>query len=500
MISSIVDIWDTNQPPDIGQASPAEHGHGILVGEFSEHPTSPPTQPGQLGVLRNFHQGSIIIQEKERVGSFEPRQSVGEVLHPTNSTPRFKSEHIQDAMSLMVKRLTDYLGIVDEATIAELYKKGSKLYNRHILHVNSTPYGGGVAEILRSLIPLMNDIGVRVGWRILVGSPDFFRVTKKFHNSLQGEPITLTKKKIQVYETTNETFSKFTHIDHDLVVVHDPQPLPMIRFYRKRQPWVWRCHIDLSGPNRKLWNYLKQYVIRYDMVVYQMEEFAAKGVPGKHRIIQPSIDPLSLKNMPLSRSTIAKYVKKAGLNPRRPIIAQISRFDKWKDQIGVVKVFELIRKEMDCQLVLVGDMALDDPEGQETYEKLMSAVKGKRDIKVLLGAHDVMVNAIQRSADVVLQKSLREGFGLSVTEALWKGTPVVASNVGGIPAQIRDGENGFLVDPKDHHAMAERVMDLLSSRSLREEMGARAIQHVRENFLITRHIENWLDLCIELTS
>jgi len=401
-------------------------------------------------------------------------------------------------MRFMVRRLTDYRGIVGDAIIADIYRKGRKLYKKHILHINSTPYGGGVAEILRSLIPLMNDIGVRIGWRILVGSPDFFRVTKKFHNSLQGEPISMTQKKIYIYEHTNETFSKFTHIDHDLVIVHDPQPLPLIRFYRKRQPWVWRCHIDLSKPNRKLWNYLKGHVLRYDLVVYQMEEFAAQGVPGEYRIIQPSIDPLSLKNMPLSRATIRKYIAKTGVDPKRPVIAQISRFDKWKDQVGVVKVFEKVRKEMDCQLLLVGDMALDDPEGQEMYERLITEIKGKKDIRVVLGAHDVMVNAIQRAADVIVQKSLREGFGLSVTEALWKGTPVVASNVGGIPAQVKDGENGFLVDPKDHETMAERVMDLLNNKNQREEMGAKAIQHVKENFLITRHIENWIDLCTEL--
>ncbi len=422
------------------------------------------------------------------------------MLHHFYSTRGFKLKAVDDGMSQMVRRLTDYRGIVDDAVIAEIYRKGRKLYKKHILHINSTPYGGGVAEILRSLIPLMNDIGVRVGWRILVGSPDFFRVTKKFHNALQGDQISLTRKKIRIYEETNETFAKLTHIDHDLVIVHDPQPLPLITFYRKRQPWVWRCHIDLSRPNRKLWNYLKGYVLRYDLVVYQMEQFAARGVPGEYRIIQPSIDPLSLKNMPLSRTTIRKYVMKAGLDPKRPIIAQISRFDKWKDQIGVVDVFERVRREVDCQLVLVGDMALDDPEGQEMYEKLMAAVKNKRDIHVILGAHDVMVNAIQRAADVVVQKSLREGFGLSVTEALWKGTPVVASNVGGIPAQVKDGENGFLVDPYDHSTMAERVMDIIGDRTLREKMGEKAIQHVKENFLITRHLENWLDLAIELLS
>jgi trehalose synthase len=398
----------------------------------------------------------------------------------------------------MLRKLTDYRGIVGDAKIAEIYRKGRKLYKKHIVNLSSTTYGGGVAEILRGIIPLMNDIGILVGWRTIVGSPDFFRVTKKFHNALHGDSITLTQKKIKVYEETNEAFSKLTHLDHDLVIVHDPQPLPIIKYYRKRQPWVWRCHIDLSKPNRKLWNYLKGFVLRYDLVVYQMEEFAAHGVPGEYRIINPSVDPLSMKNMPLSSSTIRKYLQKAGVDTRRPLISQISRFDKWKDQLGVLKVFAKIREEMDCQLILIGDIALDDPEGPMMYEQLVSDAKGMKDVRVIVGAHDIMVNAVQRASDVVLQKSIREGFGLSVTESMWKGTPVVASNIGGIPAQIVDGENGYLVDPSDYDRIAEKVMDILNDKTLREKMSVNAREHVRENFLITRQIEDWLDIWTEL--
>lgn len=398
----------------------------------------------------------------------------------------------------MMRKLTDYRGIVGDAKIAEIYRKGRKLSKKHILNISSTPYGGGVAEILRSITPLMDDISIDVGWRTIVGSPDFFRVTKKFHNALQGDPITLTPRKINVYEETNLTFAKFTHVDHDLVVVHDPQPLALIRYYKKIQPWIWRCHIDLSRPNRKLWNYLKNFVLQYDMMIYQMEEFAAHGVPGEYRIIRPSIDPFSMKNMPLTRSTIRKYIQKAGVDTKRPLITQVSRFDKWKDQIGVLDVFDKIRKEMDCQLLLIGDMALDDPEGQEMYEQLMSKMKGKKDVRVIVGAHDVMVNAIQRVSDVILQKSIREGFGLSVAEALWKETPVVASNVGGIPVQVKDDENGYLVEPHDHAGMAKKVMDLLSDKNLRDEMGANGKRHVKENFLITRHIEDWIDIWTEM--
>lgn len=398
----------------------------------------------------------------------------------------------------MLRKLTDYRGIVGNKKVAEIYRKARKIRKKHILHISSTPYGGGVAEILRSAVPLMNDVGIDVGWRTMVGSPDFFRTTKKFHNALQGDAIALTHKKIRLFEETNQVFSKFTHLDHDLVVVHDPQPLPIIKFYRKKQPWMWRCHIDLSRPNQKLWDYLKDFVLLYDMVIYQMEEFAVHGVPGNYRVIKPSIDPLSMKNMPIPKSTINKYIKKAGVDPKRPIISQVSRFDKWKDQIGVLRVFDRIRREMDCQLLLVGDVALDDPEGQEMYEQLHADVKGREDVRVIVGAHDIMVNVVQRASDVVLQKSTREGFGLTVSEALWKETPVVASNVGGIPSQVIEGENGHLVDPYDYNDAAKKVMDLLSDKHMRDEMGIKGRQHVKENFLITRLIEDWIGLWTEM--
>ncbi len=400
----------------------------------------------------------------------------------------------------MLRKLSDYRGIVSDSKISEICRKSRKLYQKHILHISSTPHGGGVAEILRSIIPLFNYIGLYVGWRTMIGSPDFFRVTKKFHNALHGDDITLTREKIQLYEDTNKLFSKFTHIDHDLVVIHDPQPLPIIDCYRKRQPWIWRCHIDLSRPNRKLWNYMKGFILSYDMVVYQMEEFAAQGIPGDYRMIKPSIDPLSIKNMDLPKSTINKYIKRTGVDPKRPLISQISRFDKWKNTEGVLKVFDRIRKEMDCQLLLVGNTAMDDPEAQEVYWRLLSKIKGKKDVRVIMGAHDIMVNAIQRASDVVLQKSIREGFGLTVSEALWKGTPVVASNVGGIPAQVLDGINGYLVNPNDYTDTAEKVMNILSDKNLRNEMGENATKHVKENFLVTRHIEEWIDLWTEMLS
>ena len=225
-----------------------------------------------------------------------------------------------------------------------------------------------------------------------------------------------------------------------------------------------------------------------------MEEFAAKVDKRDYTIMKPAIDPLSMKNMPLPKSTINKYLKKAGVDPKRPLIAQISRFDKWKDQMGALKIFDRIREEMDCQLLLVGDMALDDPEGQEAYERLHAQAKRRKDVRMIVGAHDIMVNTIQRSSDVVLQKSIKEGFGLTVSEALWKETPVVASNVGGIPAQVIDGENGYLVDPYDYDTAAKKVMAILSDKDKRNEMGIKGKQRVKENFLITRLAEDWITL------
>ncbi|MBS3815085.1 MAG: glycosyltransferase [Hadesarchaea archaeon] len=398
----------------------------------------------------------------------------------------------------MLKRLSDYREIVDESKISEIYRKGNKIADNHILHINSTYYGGGVAEILRNMMPLMDDIGIDVGWRSLVGSPDFFRVTKKFHNALQSEDITLTDMKKQVYEDTNESFSKFTHINHDLVIIHDPQPLPLSKFYKRKQPWIWRCHIDLSNPCGELWDYLRGFILPYNRVVYQMEEFAAQGVSENYEIMKPSIDPLCVKNKDLPNGTIDKYLKKAGIKKdERPLISQISRFDKWKDPKGVVKVFDRVQEEMDCHLLMVGSMAADDPEGQQVYDEVHSMVEDRDDVTLIIGAHDIMVNAIQTASDVVLQKSIREGFGLSATEALWKRTPVVASNVGGLPTQVIDGETGYLVEPKDYDDAAKKVLDLISDDNLREKMGENAREHVKDNFLITRHIEDWIDLWID---
>ena len=393
--------------------------------------------------------------------------------------------------------LEDYRKIAGDEAISAIYKEARRLYGRRILHINSTYYGGGVAEILSSLVPLMNNVGIEADWRILHGTPDLFTITKKFHNALQGDSINLTEIKKQLYVGTNEAFSTYCHIDADCVFVHDPQPLPVIKFYKKRQPWVWRCHIDLTNPNKKLWEFLKGFILRYDMVIFSSEKYKKEDLPVEQRVIYPSIDPLSLKNKELSEKDILKYVKKAGIPSDKPVITQVSRMDPWKDPEGLLEVFKYVKEKVDCRMVYCYDMALDDPEGVEIYSKVYRKAKKfveKGDVIFVVGKHQILVNAIQRFSTVLVQNSIREGFCLAITEALWKGKPVVATNVGGIPLQIKDGENGFLVEPGNREQFADRIIKILEDPSIGHEMGKKAREVVRERFLITRTLLDYLHI------
>ena len=396
--------------------------------------------------------------------------------------------------------LEDYKDIVGVKIIGDIHKKASKLYGKHVLHINSTYQGGGVAEILNSLVPLMNDVGLDAGWRILHGNPDFFSITKKFHNALQGEPVHFTAIKEQLYMQANEDFSSFTHIDHDCVIVHDPQPLPLIKYYKKRQPWIWRCHVDLSNPNDQIWEYLSTFILRYDALILSNEKYRKDDLPVDQRIIYPAIDPLTLKNVDIPDKGAIQYLKKFGVEMDKPIVIQISRYDKWKDPEGVTRVFELVKKKVDCRLLLCGNVATDDPEGHEIYEKVKEVAKDliKTGDVILMTdpvcSNHFFINALQRISSVIVQKSVREGFCLAVTEALWKETPVVASNIGGIPLQIKDGENGFLVEPNDDQGFADRIVEILQNPDLATELGKKAKEVVRERFLITRLLSDYLDL------
>ncbi len=397
----------------------------------------------------------------------------------------------------MKPNLEHYRTIVGDGVIEEIYKKAKFLKGKHILHINSTYQGGGVAEMLNSFVPLMNSIGINLGWRILHGTPDFFTITKKFHHALQGDKINLTKIKKQIYEEINEIFSTYTHIDHDVVVIHDPQPLPLIKFYKKRQPWIWRCHLDVSNPNPEILDFLKEYIARYDLLIVSDEKYKIKDIAVEQRVVRPAIDPLSPKNKEISKDVISKYLKKFGIKTDKPLITQVARFDKWKDPLGVIDIFKIVKKEVDCRLVLCGSKAADDPESEEIYNKVMSKAKKlveNGDVKLITTENHILVNSLQRSSAVIVQKSIREGFGLAVTEALWKGKPVVASNVGGIPIQIKDGINGFLVEPHDTEGFAEKIIEILQKPELAKEMGKNGKEIVRNKFLITKLISDHLDI------
>jgi trehalose synthase len=392
-------------------------------------------------------------------------------------------------------RLEDFRHIVPDEALAEIYARAKGLYGKHIVHLNATYQGGGVAEILYSLVMLMNDIGVDSGWRILHGSQEFFEVTKGFHNALQGAKLTLTDRKKRVYLQVNENFSKFTHIDHDCVIIHDPQPLALIRSYKKRQPWIWRCHIDLTDPHEELWDFLEGFVLKYDQVVFSSEKYFKKDLPVDQRLMFPAINPLSQKNKDISEKNILEHITKAGIPTDKPIITQVSRLDPWKDPEGVIDVFRLVKDKIDCRLIFCYNVASDDPEGFRMFNKVQrkaNKLLKSGDILFVVGNNETLVNAIQRYSSVIIQKSTKEGFCLCVTEALWKCTPVVASNVGGIPAQIEDGKSGFLLEPKDNEGFADRITHLLKNPEEGKNLGKQGRETVREKFLITRLLSDYL--------
>lgn len=396
-----------------------------------------------------------------------------------------------------IKSLDKYQDIVGDHLVQKIRSEASSLSEKKMVHINSTYQGGGVAEILNSLIILLNDVGIETDWRILHGNLDFFTITKKFHNALQGERINLSEKKKEIYYINNVNNAIFSHINHDFVVVHDPQPLPIITCYKKRQPWVWRCHIDISTPMKDLWDYLKMFILKYDAMIVSMEKFKPRDIPDRvlpRYIIRPSIDPMNLKNRDIPSFTISKYLSKYGIDEEKPIITQISRFDKWKDPEGMIKIFKMIKRKVNCQLILAGSMATDDPEGQGILENLEKLVETEKDIHLIINAPDILINVLQRVSSVIIQKSLKEGFAITVSEALWKKTPVVTSNVGGLSSQVVHGKNGYLIEPKDYTGFAEKITYLLKNPTIAEKMGEFGREHVKNNFLITRHLLDYIHL------
>jgi trehalose synthase len=386
-------------------------------------------------------------------------------------------------------QVEDYEQFVGAETIGRIREKAKLLQDLHVVNVNSTYYGGGVSQLLSSLTLLMNSLGIKTGWRVVHGPPDFFTVTKKIHNALQGGKINLTDRKMKLYEQVVYENAIRNHLDHDVVIVHDPQPLPMINHYRKNCPWIWRCHIDLSRPNRELWDYLVPFIEKYDVVILSSKDYRQK-LKKPQLFFMPAIDPFCVTNKELTREEIDERLDYYSIPTDLPLVVQISRFDRWKDPEGVIQAFRLARKEVDCTLVLLGNVATDDPEGTEVYQSLLDSREER--IIILSRQDGALVNALQRRAAVVVQKSIREGFGLTVAEAMWKGTPVVGGNVGGIRYQIENGVNGFLVSSIDE--AADRIVQLVRDRGLREQVGQKAKETTRQRFLLTRYLEQYLDL------
>lgn len=391
---------------------------------------------------------------------------------------------------------------VNKKTLERLREIAVPLKGLRVLHINATPYGGGVAEILRSEIPLLRDLGIQADWKIITGEKDFFEVTKKMHNGLQGASSNLTDEEQDLYLKFSEENARKLDDDYDLIVVHDPQPLAIPYYYDRSLPkWLWRCHIDTSEPNPQIWDFLKKYMQGYSAAVFTMGSFVPPEFSvDRVEIIPPAIDPESPKNIELSINIARRVLEWLGVQLDKPLMTQVSRFDPWKDPLGVIETYKLVKKEYpEIQLALAGSMALDDPEGWDIYRQICDISKKEDDIHIftnLTGVGNIEVNAFQTLSDVVIQKSIREGFGLVVSETLWKETPVVAGRAGGIPIQMPEGIGGFLVNSIEE--CAERTLWLLENTEEAEDMARKGKELVRERFLLTRLIADELRLYSDL--
>ena len=395
-------------------------------------------------------------------------------------------------------RLQDYEAIAGRSCLEELRILAGELSGKIVQNINSTFVGGGVAEILEHMIPLLNQLGVDARWDVIQGTEDFFEVTKKFHNAIHGKKENITADDFDLFtEITRQNLEEL-RLYGDIMFIHDPQPVGLIA--KKKEiggKWIWRCHIDASKPDTNVWEFLRNFVVDYDAAVFSAPNFSQQ-LPIRQFLITPSIDPLSDKNRNIGSEVIDSVLKKYGLNSDKPMIIQISRFDRLKDPIGVIEAFEIVKKNIDCQLVLAGGTATDDPESEEVLAEVHKRTEGKRDIHVLLipPESDIEINALQRAATIIMQKSLREGFGLTISEALWKSKPVIATAVGGIPLQIRNKFTGLLTYTVEGAAYALR--QLLSNPQYAEWLGKNGKEHVRQNFLITNHLKNYLLMFLAL--
>src|SRR3989338_8194680 len=388
--------------------------------------------------------------------------------------------------------LREYDPIVGAQVIDELHLLAEKTKGWSVQNINSTAVGGGVAEILNRMIPLLQELGVNARWDVIKGGEKFFKVTKKFHNALHGKEEEITPEDFSVFLETGEMNAKAMELVGDVMFIHDPQPITLIN--RKdgyKGKWIWRCHIDVSNPDQRVWSFLRPFIDRYDAAIFSAPSFS-QTLPIRQFLISPSIDPLSDKNKERSQSEIASVLQKFGLDLEKPMITQISRFDYLKDPLGVIEAFEIVQRSVDCQLILAGGEATDDPESIEVLAKTRERAANNPDIHVLAipSGSDIEINALQRASAVVIQKSLKEGFGLTVTEALWKGKPVVASAVGGITLQVAHKYSGLLCYSIEGAAYA--IKQLLQNPEYAKKLGENGREHVRHNFLLTRHLRDYL--------
>ncbi len=392
--------------------------------------------------------------------------------------------------------LADYEPIAGKAVVDQLYRLAERLAPRRLMHINSTRTGGGVAELLQSAVPIWNQLGIGTDWKVIQGDQAFFEVTKAMHNALQGLKARLSPAMLQHYREVNRENARHFDWETDFVVVHDPQPAFLVEdLHPRAKHWIWRCHIDASRPERLVWRFLRDAVRQYDASIFSMANFS-QNLPHPQYLIPPSIDPLAEKNRELSPEEISAVLERLGVERDKPIILQVSRFDSFKDPLGVIEAFRLVRRQTRCKLVLAGGEATDDPEGPRIFAQVQEAAQGEPDIQLLLLPPDSHheINALQRVADIIVQKSVREGFGLTVTEAMWKGKPVIGGAAGGIVLQIQDYTTGFLVHSPE--GCAFRIRYLLHRPEIARHLGQKAKEYVRQHFLITRDIRDYLTLMI----
>jgi trehalose synthase len=395
-----------------------------------------------------------------------------------------------------MSRLNELEPIVGTEVVGQLYRLAEHLGPRNLVHVNSTRLGGGVAELLEGVLPIWEDLGVKTRWEVITGDQAFFEVTKGMHNALQGLKVNITPTMLDHYLGVNRENARRLDLDADFVVVNDPQPAYLIRHLRSHaKRWIWRCHIDVSRPDRRIWRFLREAVVDYDASIFSMPSFS-QNLPHPQYLVHPSINPLSEKNRELTPEEIQAVLDRLGIERDKPIILQVSRFDSFKDPVGVIKAFRMVRPHTPCKLLLVGGEATDDPEGPRIFAEVQEAAHGEPDIQLLLLPPDSHheINALQRAADIIVQKSIREGFGLTVTEAMWKGKPVIGGAAGGIVLQLQDYYTGFLVHSPE--GCAFRIRYLLRRPEMARRMGQMAKEFVRRHFLITRNVRDYLTLMI----